>query len=73
MYVAPTGTLQRGIVGKKGVFAFVVDSKEEPAVLASYEGVKNSLSNANQNAVDAQIYKALEEAATVEDQRALMY
>lgn len=73
MYATETGKLQKNVIGKKGVFTFVVDSKEEPAVLSSYEGAKNSLSTANQNAVSTQIYKALEETSTVEDHRALMY
>jgi peptidylprolyl isomerase/peptidyl-prolyl cis-trans isomerase D len=73
MYATETGAFQKGVIGKKGVFAFVVDSKEAPEVLTSYEGAKNSLSTANQNAASAQIYKALEEASAVQDHRALMY
>lgn len=73
MSVTETGKLQKGVVGEKGVFAFVVNEKKEPQALSNYEAAKKSLSTANQNTVTGQVYKALEEASTIEDYRALVY
>ncbi|WP_139956291.1 peptidylprolyl isomerase [Flavicella sediminum] len=73
MYAVAENKVITNVSGVKGVFAFVVKSKEKPATLPSYEGAKNSLATDNKNKVNGQIFNALKDLVEVDDQRGNMY
>ncbi len=73
MYNAEPNTLYTKIVGKNGVFAVVLDSKELPTALPNYNINRNQLAKTRQNQSTNKMYDAIKKSMKIEDNRAAYY
>ncbi|WP_299111070.1 SurA N-terminal domain-containing protein [uncultured Winogradskyella sp.] len=64
------GKVSKPIDGEKGVYVVEVTKVNEATKLDNYTSIMNRLNTARRNAVQNKVYKALEEAADIEDNRA---
>jgi peptidyl-prolyl cis-trans isomerase D len=67
------GETSKLIDGVKGVFLIEVTKVTEAPVLDNYQANTNRLSSARVSSAQTKIFNALKEAATIEDNRALIY
>lgn len=72
MYNAEPNKLYTKIVGKNGVFAVVLDSKELPTALPNYNINRNQLAKTRQGQA-FKMYEAIKKSAKIEDNRAAYY
>lgn len=72
MYNAETNKVYSKIVGEKGVFAVVLDSKELPTALPNYDTSRNQMAKTRQNQ-SFRVYQAIKKEADIEDNRAAYY
>lgn len=73
MYNAEPNKLYTKIVGKNGVFAVVLDSKELPTALPNYSISRNQLAKTRQNQSTNKMYNAIKKSMNIEDNRAAYY
>jgi parvulin-like peptidyl-prolyl isomerase len=73
MYNAELNKLYNKIVGKKGVFAFVVKSRELPTALPNYEVSRNKMADTRKAQVYNKLYDAIKNTTDIEDNRAAFY
>jgi peptidylprolyl isomerase/peptidyl-prolyl cis-trans isomerase D len=72
MSTAKENTVFNKVEGQKGVFAFVVTKREKPVALPNYDTYRKRISD-SRKAQTALMYRAMREAAEVEDNRATFY
>lgn len=72
MYNAEVNKLYTKIVGEKGVFAVVLDSKELPTALPNYDTSRNQMAKTRQNQ-SFKVYQAIKNGAKIEDNRPTYY
>jgi peptidylprolyl isomerase/peptidyl-prolyl cis-trans isomerase D len=72
MYNAELNTVFNSIQGNKGVFAFVVTSKELPTALPNYDSNRKRIAESRKS-LTFKMYEAIKKASSVEDYRANMY
>ena len=72
MYSASQGKLYKAVVGKKGVFAFVVDNIEEPAELPNYDTYRNTILHERRRS-EIKVFEALRGLSNIVDNRATFY
>jgi peptidylprolyl isomerase/peptidyl-prolyl cis-trans isomerase D len=73
MYNAEQDQLYTKIVGDKGVFAFVLKSKELPTALPNYEVKRNQMAATRKGQSSFKIFQAIKKAADIEDNRPAFY
>lgn len=72
MSTAKENTVFNKVEGNKGVFAFVVTKREKPVALPNYDTYRKRISD-GRKAQTGLIYRAIREAANIEDNRATFY
>ncbi len=72
MYNAELNKLYTPVVGNRGVFAFVVTSKETPAALPNYDSNRKRIAEERKRAT-YKMYEAIKNSSDIEDNRAVMY
>lgn len=69
-YGLAEGAVSKPIDGEKGVYVIEVTKINEAPKLESYAAIKSRIATARKNTVQTAVYKALEAAAEIEDNRA---
>jgi peptidylprolyl isomerase/peptidyl-prolyl cis-trans isomerase D len=72
MFNAKENELYSNIEGDKGVFAFVVSSKELPTALPNYDPIRTQISQTRKSQTN-KMYEAIKKASDIEDNRASFY
>jgi peptidylprolyl isomerase/peptidyl-prolyl cis-trans isomerase D len=72
MYNAEPNKLYTKVVGDKGVFAFVLKSKELPTALPNYNAKRDQLAKARKGQ-SYRLYEAIKKVSDIEDNRAAYY
>ena len=72
MYNAEMGKVYNKIEGNRGVFAFVLKSKESPTALPNYDANRKRIAEARKRQT-FKMYEAIKKASDVEDNRSFMY
>tara|TARA_B110000046_G_scaffold167334_1_gene184911 strand:+ start:5680 stop:7770 length:2091 start_codon:yes stop_codon:yes gene_type:complete len=72
MYNAELNTVFNSIEGNRGVFAFMVTSKELPTALPNYDSNRKRIAESRKSST-FKMYEAIKKASSVEDFRANMY
>ena len=67
------GEMSEPISGNTGVYIVKVTKITQATELNSYQAVANRVGKSKENAVNAQLYNALKEAAEIQDNRAVFY
>jgi len=72
MYNAELNKMFNSIEGNRGVFAFMVTSKELPTTLPNYDSNRKRIAESRKN-MTFKMYEAIKKASSIEDYRANMY
>ncbi|WP_028890544.1 peptidylprolyl isomerase [Tenacibaculum sp. 47A_GOM-205m] len=72
MINAKENEVVKNVAGDKGVFAFVVEKKEEPTALPNYDTFRKRIAAERQNKV-FQMYEAVKKASDIEDNMSSFY
>ncbi|RKF04419.1 peptidylprolyl isomerase/peptidyl-prolyl cis-trans isomerase D [Tenacibaculum lutimaris] len=72
MINAKENEVVKNVAGDKGVFAFVIEKKEEPTALPNYDTFRKRIAAERQNKV-FQMYEAVKKASDIEDNMSSFY
>jgi peptidyl-prolyl cis-trans isomerase D len=72
MYNASLNKVVNSVVGDRGVYAFMVTSKELPTALPNYDANRKRISESRKR-LTSKMYEAIKNASKIEDNRAMMY
>ena len=72
MINAKENEVVKNVAGDKGVFAFVVEKKEEPTALPNYDTFRKRIAAERQNKT-FQMYEAVKKASDIEDNMSSFY